>query len=183
MCPPIVLGVLSAAGSLYSMQQQSQQVKAGNKAAAEQQALEESRAKQEAMDRQNTVQNQALEESLKFKQERSNLQLEALRAGASQRVASAESGVGGVSSIRSFISQDLGEDQARSNIAISESLSGFNLNQQRRGIVQSKQERIENSLLTQRANTRRRPGVFDYAIAGVSSGVQGYSAGKSLKRS
>lgn len=177
---PYIVGAITAATSVYSVVQADRQAKSANKAAAQQQQIEEERANREAKDRQNTLQNQALEESSKFKQQRERLEIESLREQASSRVASAEGGIGGVSSIRSFIANEIGQDLARSDIAKSEGFTGFNLNQQERGIATSRQERIENSVLTQNANTRRRPTTSEFVVAGISGGLEGYSAGKGI---
>ena len=171
----ITAGVTAAAAA-YGVYQTDQQAKQQNKAAAEQQDIENARAQREAMDRQNQLQQQSLEEGTKYQQQKEKLAMDALRNQASARVASAEGGVGGVSSIRSFISGEISEDLARSDIDKSAGFSGFNVNQQSRGITNARDDRFVNAQQTFKQNSRRRASGLDYGLAAGSSVAGNYGS-------
>lgn len=174
------IAVASAAASVYQIQQQDKQVKAQNAAAQQQYDIEAERAKRDAQNRQNNLTNQALEEGSDFAQRREKLKLDALRAQSAARAASAESGVGGVTSIRSFLSETISEDLARSDIQRSQDLTQFNLNQQARGITTAQHDRVVNAEFTRRSNTRRRPTGLDYGLAAVQGAASGYATASSF---
>ena len=185
MCEPAtiaygVAAVVAAAGAVYTVHQQDQAAKAQNKAAQQQYDIEAERAKRDAKNRQNNLANQALEEGSDFAQRREKLKLDALRAQGAARAASAESGVGGVTSIRSFLSETISEDLARSDIQRSQDLTQFNLNQHARGITTAQHDRTVNAEFTRRSNTRRRPTGLDYGLAAVSGAASGYSTASSF---
>lgn len=190
MCEPvsITMAVAGIASTLYQQDQQRQAAEAANDAAEIQHDVEVQRAKAEAQDRQNQLSQEALEESQRISQQRQQIALQALQEASSARVASAESGTGGVSKIRSFLSADIGADLARSDIEKNERNAQFNLSQNARGIQTAKTTRTENAFLTRQANTRRKPGLGDLAVGlagnslvqgGIASGVGSLSSGSS----
>ena len=174
---PYIVAAVGAATSVYSVVQADRQAKAQNKAAQEQLDLEAERAEREAMDRQNNLQAQSLQEASKFQQQREQLALEARQEFASQKTASAESGLAGVQSVRSFVAASIAQDQARSDLELSEEFTTFGVNQQARGISRSEQDRKENALLNAQSNMRRRAGAGDFIGAGISGAASGYSSG------
>ena len=175
-----ITAVVGAATSIYSMQQQDKAIKEQNKAAGDQYVEETSRAKRDAQDRQNQLTNESLQEASRFQQNREQLALEALREKSAARVASAESGVGGVTKVRSFVAEGIAEDSARADIDKSESLSQFNVNQRARGIATAQRDREVNAGFTFKSNSRRRLGTLDFVSAGVSGAASGYNTGRSL---
>lgn len=187
MCPPAVaaaipwiVGAITAASAVYGVVQQDQMAKRQNKAAQAQFDSESDRADRDAKDRANSLQSQALEEGTKFQQQKQKLALDALRSQAAARAASAESGVGGVTSIRSFIAEDISKDLARSDLDRGAEFSSFGASQQARGIETSRSDRITNAGFSFASNSRRRAGGLDYGVAGVSGALSGYSSGRNL---
>ena len=183
MCEPVSLSMMAvgAASTLFQFQQQREAAEAANEAAEIQHDIEVKRAKEEAKDRQNQLSQEALEESQRISQQRQQLALQALQEASSARVASAESGTGGVSKIRSFLAADIGADLARSDIEKNVRNAQFNVAQRARGIGTAKNTRTENAFLTRQANTRRKPGIGDLAagLAGNSLVQGGIEAGAS----
>ena len=179
MCDPasITMAVVATASTVYGHQQARQQAKAQNKAADIQHKIEVDRARQEAMDRENQLSQDALEESTRINKERQELALEALREQAGIRVASAEGGVGGVSKIRSFLSADVQEDLARSDLDTSERNAQFNLAQAARGIENTRFARQQNAFMTREANSTDVPGGMDLAVGLVSANAGGIGQG------
>jgi hypothetical protein len=171
MCTPAAaIGIVS--GGLGFLQQR-EAVKNANKAAKIQHNIEVERATEEAKNRHNQLSQEALQESQRINQQRQSLALQALQEHASLTVAAAEGGTGGVSKIRSFLSADIGEDLARSDLAINANNARFNISQNSRGIDSSKGNRIQNAFLTRQASTRRKPGALDLAIGlAGQTGVQ-----------
>lgn len=181
MCDPasITMAVVTTASTVAGFQQQRQQAKAANKAAEIQHKIEVKRARQEAMDRENQLTQDALIESDRLNRERTALALEALREQAGIRVASAEGGIGGVSKVRSFLAADVQEDLARSDIDRSEANAEFNIAQASRGIENTRVAREQNAFLTRQANTQQVPGFGDLALGLVSSNASGIGQGVS----
>jgi len=179
MCEPasITMAVVAVAGTL----QQRQAAQAGNKAAKQQQQIEVARARQEAMDRENQLSQDALIESTRINKERTELALEALREQASIRVGAAEGGIGGVSKVRSFLTTNIQEDQARSDIDTNERNAQFNLAQASRGIEATRFARRQNAFLTRQSQTQRVPGALDFGLALIPAA--GSAAGGLLRRS
>lgn len=165
MCSPMLaIGAIGAGASLF---QQDQQAKAANEAAEIQHDLEVQRAKQEAQDQQNQLEQETLVESQKLSQQRQQLAMEALQEQAALNVGAAEGGAGGgASKIRSFIAAELGEDLARSDIEQNQRNAQFNINQRNRAISQRQGARVQNAFLTRQANSRRRVGALD-VVGGV----------------
>lgn len=163
MCEPvsISMAVVAIAGTL----QQRQQAKAGNKAAKVQQQIETKRARQEAMDRNNQLSQDALVESTRLNKERTELALETLREDAAIAVGSAESGLGGVSKVRSFLTADVQGDLARSDIDTNARNAQFNLAQASRGIESTQFARRQNAFLTRQAQTQKVPGALEFGMA------------------
>jgi len=186
MCSPtlIIAGVTTAV-SLYQTNEQRKAAKAGNKAAKQQQQIEVTRARQEAMDRENQLSQDALVESTKLNKERTELALEALREQAAVRVGSAEGGLGGVSKVRSFLTTDIQEDLARSDIDTNARNAQFNLAQAQRGIEATEFARRQNAFLTRQANTQKVPGAFEFisnAGAANQSGISKIFSGGGKKK-
>jgi len=177
MCEPasITMAVIAIAGTL----QQREQAKAGNKAAKVQQQIEVKRARQESMDRENQLSQDALIESTRLNKERTELALEALREDAAITIGSAESGLGGVSKVRSFLTADVQEDLARSDIDTSAKNAQFNLNQASRGIEATQFARRQNAFLTRQANTQKVPGALEFGLALLPAA--GSAAGSLMK--
>jgi len=176
MCSPtlIIAGVTTAV-SLYQTNEQRQAAKAGNKAAKQQQQIEVTRARQEAMDRENQLSQDALIESTKLNKERTELALEALREQAAVRIGSAEGGLGGVSKVRSFLTTDIQEDLARSDIDTNARNAQFNLAQAQRGIEATEFARRQNAFLTRQANTQKVPGAFEFISNAGAANQSGLS--------
>jgi len=178
MCSPAALiGVATAGLSTY---QQRQEAKAANKAAEIQHDVDVARAKEEAQNRHNQLSQEALQESQRINQQRQSLALQALQEQASLKVASAEGGTGGVSKIRSFLSADIGEDLARSDVDVNSRNAQFNLAQSSAGIDTAKGNRIQNAFLTRQANTRRKPGFMDFALASLGQSSVQEAGGKAI---
>lgn len=179
MCNPavaiIATTVISAAGAVYSAQQQNAAIKAANTAADTQYIEEVGRAERDAQDRENQLTAETLQEASRFQQQREQLALESLREQASARVASAESGLGGVSVARSFLANEIGEDLARSDIERSEDLTQFNIAQRGRGIATAKRDRQTNAQFTHASNSRRRLSSLDIGISAATAGVEGFN--------
>lgn len=171
MCEPvsITMGVLAVGGAVMGHMQAQDAADNANEAANIQYDVEVARAKQESMDRQNQLSAEALMESEKIGQQRQTMALEALRAQAAGKVASAEGGLGGVSQIRSFLATDIQSDLARSDVEKSERGAQFNLQQQGRGIMTAKNTRADNAFLTRQSNTRRRPGTSDLLMSSLTA--------------
>jgi hypothetical protein len=161
-----------------SYHQGQQQAKAANEAAEEQYRIEAERAKREAMDRQNQLSMEALQESTKFQQQRQQLALEAMREQAAARVSSAESGVGGVTAVRSFIANELAEGRAEADIRQSEDFTQFNLQQRSRGILGANKDRVQNAALTFKQNARSGPSLLG-TVLGAAGDVAGVVADNS----
>jgi hypothetical protein len=174
MCTPTAaIGVVMAGASFL---QQREQAEAANEAAEIQYETEMERAKAESMNRENQLSQEVLEESQRLNQQRQELALEALREQAGKRVASAESGTGGVSKIRSFLSTDIQEGVAESDLDTQAKNTAFSVAQRSRGIHTALASRQENAFLTRQANRRRKPGVVDLGIGllgapGVATGI------------
>ena len=175
-----VVAAISAATSIYQVQQQQKQAKAANKAAELQYQTEVDRANRDAKNRQGSLTHKGFEEASDFAQRREKLKLEALRAQSAARAASAESGVGGVTTVRSFIAETISEDLARSDIERSQEVSQFNINQQARGIGIDRADRIHNAGFTRASNYRRVPTGLDVGLAGASGAASGFASGYSL---
>lgn len=178
MCTPTAaIGLLGAGLSFY---QQGEQAEAATEAANIQYDIETRRAQEESQDRQNQLSQDLLEESQRVNQQRQELALQALRAQAGQRVASAESGTGGVSKVRSFLTSEIQEGQALSDIAAQQQNTAFNAAQRARGIHSAKVARSENAFLTRQANRRNRPGIIDLGIGALNADGVGEALGERI---
>lgn len=176
MCTPtaVIAGVAAVGGFM----QQRQAAESANEAAEIQYEVESDRAAAEALNRENQLSQEVLEESQRLNQQRQELALEALRERSGQRVASAESGTGGVSKIRSFLSADIQEGVAESDIATQLKNTAFNVSQKSKGIGVALTSRQENAFLTRQSNRRRKPGLVDLGIGvlgapGVADAIGG----------
>jgi hypothetical protein len=178
MCDPVTAvavgtAVVSAGGAVYQAQQQNEQIEAANEAAENRHRVEVDRAKQEARDRQNQLAHDAMVEGQRLSQERQKLAREAMVEQASLRAASAESGTGGVSKIRSFIASEIGEDLARSDIEQSQRNSQFNISQQARAIATASRTRQENAGFTLQASQRRKIGTGQMVLGALTAAAPG----------
>ena len=159
-----VQGVMMVASAAMQYQQAETQAKAANEAAEAQWQAETDRAKRESMDRENQLQMEANQESSRFAQQREQLAMEALREHAAAKVAGAESGVGGVTAVRSFLANEIGLSAAEGDINQSEGFTAFNIQQRNRGITGALNDRNENAALTHNQNTRARPSALGLGI-------------------
>ncbi len=171
MCSPTA--IIQGGMGLFSVFQQNQQIDASNEAAKIQQQVEQRRADQEAMDRQNQLTQDAQIEAQKLNQARQATALSELRAQSSATVSSAESGLGGVSSIRSFIANETAGALAEGDLNTQQAATQFNLQQKARGITTARSTRTENAFLTRQANTRRKLGVVDFAVGALGNEAAG----------
>jgi len=184
MCEPAsIVMIVAAAGALYSTEQQRQQAKSANKAADIQYKVDSKRARDEAMDRENQLSQDALVESTRLNQERSALALDALREQAGVRIGSAEGGLGGVSKVRSFLSVGIQEDLARSDIDTNSKNAQFNLAQAQRGIESQAHARKQNAFLTRQANQQYVPGALDFAVNATTAAASSYTPSRGAKSS
>lgn len=163
----VVTALASAAVQVQQDQTQRKAAKAQNKAADIQFDIETKRAKDEAMARQSQLSQDALVAGQQMSQERQALAREALREKSGQRIASAESGVSGVSSVRSFLASELSEDLARSDLENKESNTFFNLNQRTKGIAGASIDRQENAFLSRQSNRKKISGGLATDIGGA----------------
>jgi vacuolar-type H+-ATPase subunit E/Vma4 len=170
------MAVATAGMAVYQVKQGDEAAKAANKATEMQYDEETARAERDAKDRQNQLTAETVQEATKYQQQREQLALEGLREAAGARVASAESGVGGVTAARSFLSEEISEDTAEADLRTSEGFTQFNIHQRARGIATAKRDRKVNADFTRVANTRKRASGLDYASAGLSGFVQGGGA-------
>lgn len=176
MCTPAAaIGVVTAGVGFL---QQREQAEAATEAANIQYDIEVRRAQQEAQDRQNQLSQDLMEESQRTNQQRQELALQALQAQAGQRVAAAESGTGGVSKVRSFLTSEIQEGVALSDIATQQKNTAFSAAQRSRGIHEAKVSRTENAFLTRQANRRRKPGIVDLGIGVLNAPGVGEAIGK-----
>ena len=159
-----VIGAMTAASAVVSYQQAKKAADAQNDAAEDQYGVETGRAKDEAMDRQNQLQVETSVESSKFQQQREQLALEALREQSSQRAAGAESGLGGVSAIRSFLANELGEDAAQGDAERSNKFTQFNIQQRNRGINTALNDRTQDAATNFNRSTSAGPSKVGLAL-------------------
>jgi len=181
MCEPATIamistGVLSAGMAVYQVSEQDKAAKAANKATEMQYDEETARAERDAKDRQNQLTAETVQEATRYQQQREQLALEGLREAAGARVASAESGVGGVTAARSFLSEEISEDTAEADLRTSEGFTQFNIHQRARGIATAKRDRNVNADFTRVANTRKRASGLDYAVSGLGGFISGGGA-------
>ncbi len=171
MCEPmsIMAGIAGAQAIMGGIQ-------ADEMAEAEEQRheAEVQRAKRDAEIQQNILDQQALDESSKLQREREALALEGLRSQASLKVSGAEAGVGGVSSIRSFLSSDIYEDQQSSTINMNEQTRLSRHQAESRGLAQNTSDRIYASSQRVADAKRQRFGATDYLVPVASGAGQGF---------
>lgn len=168
--------VLGGAMPIVGLYQQDQAAKAANEAAEAQYEAEHARMLQEKMDRENQMSADARAEADKMSAERSALALDALRSKAAAKVAGAESGAGSsVSRIRSFISEELGEDLASGDLDAREENIQFGIQQRARGIQTAAINRSQNAFITRKNNQRKRASATDYGLAAIQGGLDAYS--------
>ena len=168
MCNPVAMWAyygIVAATAAYSVYQQDQQAEAANKAAQDQLDMESDRAEQDAMNNRNNLDSESLQVASRYQQNKQKLKMDALRSQSAARAKSAEQGVGGVSAIRSFISEEISEDIARSDIEQQVGFDQFNLNQKARGIITQRDNRLQDANTRFNAGVRRRAGALDYGLA------------------
>ena len=175
-----ITAVIGAATSVYQMQQQEKATERNNKAAEQQMEIEAERARRDAAHNQANLKNKALEEASAFQQKKEKIRLDALREQSATRAKAAESGVGGVTSIRSFVANDIAQDLALSDIEKSEDFSSFNVHQNQRNITNPGNDRLQNAHFTMLGKLRQKPSGFDYLSAGVSGAAGGLEMGQSI---
>lgn len=176
MCEPISasIAVATVAHQLYS-QDQAFKAEAANQEARHE--VEAERAQRDAEISRTMLNQQALEQSTEIQQDRQRLALEALRERGSQRASGAESGLGGVSSIRSMLSTDLNEGAQASNINMNASNNLFRNQMEQSGININYQDRLQNSQTAVDNAKRQKLGAMDYlgaGLSGVGAGMQIY---------
>ena len=171
MCS-IIAGVMIA-GALTQTFMDDQRIDAENEAAEIQFAEETRRANEEHMDRTNQLTQEAQLEAAELTKSRQATALSELRAQSAQTVAGAESGLSGVSHIRSFMSNEIAGSLAQGDLDLQERATEFNTQQRVRGINTAKVNRNTNAFLTRQASTRKRLGVLDAGLGIVGSGALG----------
>lgn len=179
MCNPIAVGAMTGGLSLLATYQQDQAFEAEAEAQEMRHKVESERAQRDAEMSRTMLNQQALEQSTEIQRDRQRLALEALRERGSQRASGAESGLGGVSSIRSMLSTDLNEAQQASNINANVSNNLFRNQMEQAGININYQDRLQNSQIQVDNARRQKVGALDYlgaAGTGVTAGLQSYMA-------
>ena len=176
MCNPVlaVWGV-ALASAAFGVYQQDQQAEEANKAAQKQLDMESDRAEDDAKNNRNNLDSESLQVATRYQQNKQKLKMDALRAQGAARAKSAEQGVGGISAIRSFISEEISEDIARSDVEQQVGFDQFNLNQKARGIGTQRDNRLQDANTRFSAGVRRRAGALDYGLAIGSSAASSYA--------
>jgi cell division protein FtsL len=190
MCEPIsggaaaayIAAAIAAAGTAYSMHQSDQAAKDRNKAVQEQYDAENARAARDAKDSQNKLVAQAEQLGDQYSDSKRKLAIEKAQAASAARVASAESGVGGVSAIRSFIASEVQADVARSDIEKENRYNQFGLEQTARGIGNTRSDQLQNNKFSFLANARKRASGMDYVVGVGSSAATAYIDAGGLKK-
>ena len=180
MCSPTlaVVGVTAVQQGIQ-LYQQDQAFDAEVDAQEARHKVEAERAQRDAEISRTMLNQQALEQSTEIQQDRQRLALEALRERGSQRASGAESGLGGVSSIRSMLSTDLNEGAQASNINMNVSNNLFRNQMEQAGININYQDRLQNSQTAVDNARRQKLGALDYLNAGASvasAGIQTWAS-------
>ena len=173
MCSPVA-GVMVGAAVLQTFQQQ-QEADAMVSVEKTRHRQETKRAQRDAEVQQNMLHQQALEESTALQQERESLALERLREQASIKVSSAESGVAGVSPIRSFLASNIRGDSASNVLDTNERNSRFRNQMEQVGINTNYSDRVNASASRVADAKRQRVGFMDYAVNVGTAGAMGYA--------
>ncbi len=178
MCEPVTMTLMAAKVGL-ELYQQDQAFEAEAEAQEMRHKVESERAQRDAEMSRTMLNQQALEQSTEIQRDRQRLALEALRERGSQRASGAESGLGGVSSIRSMLSTDLNEAQQASNINANVSNNLFRNQMEQAGININYQDRLQNSQIQVDNARRQKVGALDYlgaGLSGASAGLQSYAS-------
>jgi len=170
-----VYGAIMVGTAAYSVYSMDQQASDANKAAQAQLDIESDRAEEDAMNNRNNLNSESLQVATRYQQNRQKLKMDALRAQSAARAKSAEQGVGGISAIRSFISEEISEDIARSDIEQQVGFDQFNLNQKARGILTQRDNRLQDANTRFSAGVRRRAGALDYGLAVGGAAASAYA--------
>jgi len=181
MCPPVVVGALVTASGALQTYQQGQAMKANAEAEATRHQMEVERAQRDAEMKRAMLDQQALEANQELQLDRERLALEGLRERGAIKASGAESGLGGVSQIRSFLASNISEDMAEASQNINESNQLIRNQMEQSGININYQDRIQNSQIRVDNAKRQRVGALDYlgaGISGVGAGAQTYYSNK-----
>lgn len=166
------LGLLSAFQTYQQMESAEEFAKAEHEATMQ-------RAKRDRLQSENALNQQALENAQQVAQDRENLELETRRAIASQRVAGAESGIGGVSPLRQFLATNIQAGTQESNIESNLRNVQGRLGTEYQSVTNTASDRIQNSRLRLKSQqTSTFDKVFTSATTGAKSGLNIYSAFK-----
>lgn len=174
MCDPITITVLLTSAALQ-LKQQDDAAKAANEAAKATFESETEQARQEALARENVLNQESQEKAQQLNMERENLAREALRERAAARVGSAESGVGGVSKVRSFLTSEAQIADAESDLSSSERNAEFGLQIGARNITRGRSDRIGAAGNQFDRSTRRRVGLIDVGRSALRVGAKAAS--------
>ena len=174
MCEPISMGILAATSAGLSVYQQQQAMEANVEAEEARHKVEVERAQRDAEMKRAMLDQQALEANQELQLDRERLALEGLRERGAIKASGAESGLGGVSQIRSFLSSNITEDMARATQNINEQNQLFRNQAEQSGVNINYQDRIQNSAISVQNAKRQKVGALDYLGVGLS-GVNAYA--------
>ena len=181
MCEPVSISVAVAtmASSALQVYQQGQNLKAQAEAEEARHKVEVERAQRDAEMKRAMLDQQALEANQELQLDRERLALEGLRERGAIKASGAESGLGGVSQIRSFLSSNITEDMARATQNINEQNQLFRNQAEQSGININYQDRIQNSAIAVQNAKRQKVGALDYlgaGLSGVGAGLSTYAS-------
>lgn len=170
MCQPEAILVMTGGLSMDSYMQGRQADEVAD-AESDRHQQEVKRANRDANIQQNMLSQQALEESFALQQDRQALALESLRSVADLRTAGAESGLGGVSSIRSFVASNINattqagvQNTNEANSALRFGVENTGIRNNRRDRLKASRTRVENAI-------GNIPGAVDHGLSAFNKAV------------
>lgn len=176
MCSPAIAAGAGGVLGAVNIYQQQQNAEAMYEAEEQRYRTEVQRAQRDAETQRNLLEQQALSDSMEINRDRQSLALESLRQAASQRAASAESGLGGVSTLRQLVATDIQEGQQASIINTNEQMANTKYYQESLGIDTNYKDRLENSRARLKSTANQASfGWQDYALGSAQGALSGFS--------